>query len=113
ALTEADGKLQLIPSGIVRELERGAGIAPLAETDFEAVTKVPGESSLYREDEGVPMEVGKVYAIRSRRFYHFTGATCSLYGKLTPISADTDSGVLRFVIVRNPNCNDRSMISSK
>jgi hypothetical protein len=60
----------------------------------------------------VAVEVGQVYAIRSRRFSQY-GGPCALYGKLSPISIDPEEGVLRFEIVRNPNCNDRSMVPSK
>lgn len=113
ALMESAGKLQLVPAGISKDLANGAGIAALPEGTFESVTKVPGKADLYKESEAVLMEAGKVYAIRSRRFFGFAGENCTLYGILAPIEIDAEGGILRFEIMRNPNCHDRSMVPPK
>lgn len=113
ALTESAGKLQLIPSGVIKDLASGAAIALLADGNFGAINKVPGDANLYKESEAVTLEAGKVYAIRSRRFFGLGGSNCVLYGKLAPIEIDTEAGELRFEIIRNPNCNDRSMVPPK
>lgn len=112
-LTESDGRLQLSPAGVHKELNSGAGIAPLAEYDFESVKSVPARASRYTDSEPVDLEVGRVYAVRSRRYFGYLGESCFQYGKLAPIEIDNDAGVLRFEIIRNPNCNDRSMIPPK
>lgn len=113
ALIEADGQLKLMPAGVLPDLDNGAGISLLPGETFESVTKVPGDRSLYQESTAVALEAGQVYALRSRSYFAFGGQGCSLYGKLSPISIDLESGVLRFEVVRNPNCNDRSMVPPK
>jgi hypothetical protein len=113
ALKEMDGRLVLIPAGVLRDLEGGAGIAPLPNETFETLDKIPGDPALYQDSTAVTLEAGRVYAVRSRRYYAFGGQSCSRYGKLSPVSIDDEEGILRFEIVRNPNCNDRSMIPPK
>jgi len=112
-LTESDGKLYLSPAGIIKDLGLGSGIAPLPGETFESVTKVPGAAARYQDTTSVALEEGVVYAVRSRRYYGLVGESCVLYGKLAPIDIDHAAGVLRFEIIRNPNCNDRSMIPPK
>lgn len=112
-LTESNGKLHLSPSGVVKDLVMGAGIAPLTGVTFESVTKVPGAAARYQDTASVPLEEGMVYAVRSRRYFGIAGESCVSYGKLAPIEIDHAAGVLRFEIIRNPNCNDRSMIPPK
>jgi hypothetical protein len=113
ALIEADGQLMLMPAGALRDLSNGAAIGLLEGETFESVTKVPGDPSRYQDSVAVPLEAGHAYAVRSRHYYAYGGQACSLYGKLSPISIDLAKGELRFEVVRNPNCNDRSMIPPK
>lgn len=113
ALIDGEGTLQLIPAGINKELASGAGIALLDEGDFDEVKRVPGDPSRYKDAEAVPLELGRVYAVRSRSYYAYTGENCMLYGKLAPVEIDLDEGELRFEIIRNPNCNDRSLVPPK
>lgn len=112
-LTESNGVLQLSPSGVIKDLGAGAGIAPLIGETFESVTKVPGNVSRYQDTAAVTLEPGRVYAVRSRRYFGYTGESCVLYGKLSPIEIDNEAGILRFEIIRNPNCNNRSMLPPK
>ncbi len=114
ALVESDGRLMLMPAGFVRDLDIGAGIALLDKGEtFESVTKVPGDPAKYHESELVALEAGRIYAVRSRRYYGYGGQSCSLYGKLSPITLDEAGGILRFEFMRNPNCSDRSMVPPK
>lgn len=109
ALVEDNGRLMLMPAGVRRELQNGAGVGLLAGESFEGVTKVPGDRAMYQDSVSVPLESGRVYALRSRTFY-YGSQPCSLYGKLSPITIDAAAGELSFEVVRNPNCNDRSMV---
>lgn len=113
ALVEEDGEFLLMPAGVLKGLENGAGIAPLPDEAFDALTKVPGSRDLYNETESVAVVVGQAYAVRSRNYFGFAGQRCSSYGKLRPISVNQEEGILRFEVIRNPNCNDRSMVPPK
>jgi len=114
ALLEGDDELILLPAGALTDLgATGAGILTLSELDFEGVTKVPGGRDTYLESDPVTAEVGRLYALRSRRYYGIIGQDCHLYGLLRPISIDLAEGILRFEVIRNPNCNDRSMVPPK
>lgn len=114
ALRERDGQLFLMPAGVMKNLDLGSGIAHRPNESFESLTKIPGNPEVYTFSEFVEIEEGEVYALRSRRFYGgFSGQSCFLYGKLRPISLDQTEGILRFEIITNPNCNDRSMIPPK
>jgi hypothetical protein len=113
ALLEEGGALKLMPSGAIKGLDSSAGIAPLAGKAFDDVTTLPSDTALYKRTSAVALESGVVYAVRSRRYYPYSGAACSMFAKLEPVTIDAAKGELRFRIVRNPNCNDRSMVPPK
>lgn len=111
ALAEQAGVLSLLPAGAIAELrDSNSGIARLPGENFDSIERVPRDNSVYQDTAAVPLEAGMVYAIRSRRFHAYGGQVCNLYGKLTPVSIDEEAGILRFAIVRNPDCNDTSMV---
>jgi hypothetical protein len=114
ALTEVGGRLSLLPAGAIAELgDTRSGIARLPGAVFESVTEVPRDRSLYQDTVPVELEAGMVYAVRSRHYYLYAGQNCSSYGILTPISINEEDGTLRFAFMRNPNCNDISMVPPK
>jgi hypothetical protein len=113
ALTEVGGRLALLPAGAIAELgDTRSGIARLPGAVFESVTEVPRNRSLYQDTVPVELEAGMVYAVRSRHYY-LVSQNCSSYGILTPITINEDEGTLRFAFMRNPNCNDISMVPPK
>jgi hypothetical protein len=108
ALIESEGGLELLPAGAFLGLANGAGIGLLPGADFESLDKVPGDRASYQDTAAVALGAGQVYALRSR-----TSSGCAFYGKLRPIDLDLAEGRLRFEVVRNINCNDRSMVPPK
>jgi hypothetical protein len=111
AVTESNGQVLLTPAGTFQGVESVAGIARIEGETFESLTRAPSDTAVYRRREGVAMEVGRVYAVRSRR-YSLYGQGCVRFGKLSPIAVDKDAGVLWVELLRNPNCNDRSLVPS-
>lgn len=113
ALVEEEGALKLMPSGAIKGLDSSAGIAPLPGRGFDELKELPGDTARYKRTSAVALEPGMVYAIRSRRYYPYSGAACSSFAKLEPVRIDAANGELLFRIVSNPNCNDRSMVPPK
>jgi hypothetical protein len=109
ALTDADGGLALVPASAFAGLESRSRIGVVPSSLLEDVTQAPRDSASYTV-EPVPVRAGDVYIVRSRR------ATCGgfssgyRYGKLRPIAIDEAAGTLRFEIVVNPFCDNRSFV---
>jgi hypothetical protein len=108
ALAEQDGEFVILPQSVVPGLESRAGIAPVSETTLDQVLEAPAEADLFQQ-EALEIEIGQVYVLRSRR------TSCELgsgvyYGKMKALALDEASGTFKLEIVRNPYCNDRSLI---
>lgn len=101
ALSESDGALVLVPASAF-EGQGDARIVVEPERSFAEVTEAPDDDDAY-EDAAVPVEMGSVYIVRSRRL-----SSCVFFSKLQPIEVDAEAGIVRFEYVLNPNCNGRS-----
>lgn len=109
-LTEKDGRLHLTPPGAFKGLEVSAGIAVVEGSTFEDLAEAPRDTTQYRRTAGVPVEVGDLYVVRTRRY---GSLGCVSYGKFEVLEADEEEGALRFRVIRNPQCNDRALIPPK
>src|SRR5690606_8921461 len=109
ALLDGNGQLLLAPASSFQGLESRARIAVLPDTALDAVTSASRDTADYTA-QPVPVVAGNVYIVRSRR------AQCSAlrnghnYAKLRAVEIDVAAGRLKFEIVRNPLCDDRSFI---
>jgi hypothetical protein len=103
------GGLVLIPPRALG-VDAGAGIAPLPDETFDAVREAPGDTSAYVTTEPVPVEVGRLYVIRTNQGIGQFGRRCTWYAKMEPLEADPVLGILRFRLDSNPLCNDRDLI---
>ena len=110
ALTDANGTLAMVPASAFQGLDSKAGIATIGHRVLEEVQSAPSDSTLFVRT-AVPMELGNVYVIRTRRV-DCGGITGVRYGKFEPIEIDVPNGVLRFRSIVNPFCNNRSLIPS-
>lgn len=108
-LIDGNGTLSLLPASAFG-LDTKSGIATIGNRVLEEVTSAPSDSTLYVRT-AVPMQVGNVYVLRTRRV-DCGGITGVRYAKFEPISVDFPSGILRLRTVVNPFCNNRSLVPS-
>lgn len=86
----------------------GAGITLPLETSFADLIEAPGRTS-FITDSVVAVQVGAVYAARSRRQVGQFSA-CENYAKIQPIEVDVAQGRTRLVIVSNHRCSDPRLV---
>jgi hypothetical protein len=110
ALTDASGTLSLVPASAFQGLDSRAAIATIGNRVLEEVRTAPGDSAVYSR-AAVPMQLGTVYVIRTRRVDCGFG-TGVRYGKFEPIEINAAAGTLRLRAIVNPICNNRSLIPS-
>lgn len=108
ALSEDASGLVLVPAAAFDGLDSRARIATIDNVSFEDLDQAPRDTTEYTA-QPVPVRAGEVYVIRSRR------AGCGFtsgyrYAKLEPVEIDVAAGILRFAIIRNPICDDRSFV---
>lgn len=108
-----DGALVLLLPGAVGIAGTKAGIAPMEALSFEEVRTAPSDTARYYTDRPVPVELGKVYVIRTRQQSGYYGQRCVYYGKFQPLEQDPVAGTLSFMFDVSPVCNDRKLYPPK
>ena len=108
-LDTEDGKLVLLAPEAVGVVGSKARIAPMGDVEFEEVRKAPSDSTRYVADEGVPVELGHVYVIRTRQQSGYYGQSCVYYGKFEVLEEDPVFGTIAFLFDVSPVCNDRKL----
>lgn len=108
ALADESGGLVLLPASVIPGIDSRARIALLQGRDFDTLEEAPRDTTLYSAI-AVLVRGDAVYVIRSRR------ANCGFstgfrYAKVKPVEIDVARGTLRFAVVRNPFCDDRSFV---
>lgn len=108
-LIDEGSGLSLVPAGALTGLESNrARLAVLEGRDFETLEEAPSDTTRYSAGP-VPLRLGVVYVLRTRK------GPCGLtsgyrYAKLKPLAIDVARGTFRFVVTRNPYCDDRSLV---
>jgi hypothetical protein len=112
AVRVQDGELVLVPAGALGiDVRTLPAITPaIAGETIETLREAPGQSTFIR-DRAVAMQVGAVYAARSREFlgsdFSIGGVVpCTQFAKMEPIEVDVAAGILRIYIITNENCSD-------
>lgn len=82
-----------------------AGVAALSGQTFTEAAKAPSDTAKYIHT-AVPITVGLVYVVRTRKVTDAYGNTCSHYAKMEPLDVDATQGIVRFIFDVNPNCGD-------
>lgn len=110
ALAEQDGQFVMLPLSATETGDTLAALATIGDVPLDEVTEAPERSAFVMTP--VPIEVGTVYVLRSRRerCSQFTSLTGPRYGKLEAIAVDAEQGTFEFAIVVNPQCNDRALV---
>jgi len=112
-LDTKDGNLVLLPPEAVGVTGSSARIAPMGAVDFAEVRRAPADTTKYVGDEGVPVEVGHVYVIRTRQRAGLYGQRCVYYGKFEPLEKNVAAGTMSFVFDASPVCNSRKLFPPK
>ena len=107
AVDTRDGKLVLLPPGAL-DVVNEARVTVIEGVSFDDVVEAPADTSLYSSDQPVLLELGNVYAVRTREQRTSFGV-CSLYAKIEPLILDQEVGSVTFVYDYNPRCDDRRL----
>ena len=110
--TQEDELVFLLPEAVGITGSR-ARILPLGDVEFEEVRKAPSDTTGYIATEPVPVEVGHVYIIQTRRQSGAYGQSCVYYGKFEPLEQDPVAGTLSFLFDVSPVCNSRKLYPPK
>jgi hypothetical protein len=113
AVDTQNGGLVFVPPGAIGVTGSTARIAPMGDMPYDEIRKAPRDTTLYIGDRVVPVEVGQLYVIRTRQKIGSWGTRCVYYGKMEPLSADPETGILTFQYDVSPVCNDRKLIPPK
>ncbi len=113
ALDTWDGELVFLPPGAIGVDNSTAGIAPMGSMDFQDLKRAPRDTTLYVRSDPVPVDVGDLYVIRSRRAPGSFGSICNYYGKLVPLAIDPQEQTVTFYFDMSPVCNDRKLTPTK
>lgn len=102
-----DGSATLWPRGAVVEDGTDAGLRPL-DVPFDALDEAPEFGYVTRDS--LPVAVGDVFAVRSRRDPVYGSIRCRRFGKIEVLSIDSAEGTLTFEYLINPNCERRFLV---
>jgi hypothetical protein len=110
AVAEQNGEFVFVPAGNFPGITSRAAISTTTSATLEALTRAPGDTSAYSRLP-VVLRPGTVYAVRSRLASCLSiGTAGTFYAKFQVISIDAAAGAVRLAAVRNPYCNNRSLI---
>lgn len=108
-LLEEEGQLVLVPAVAFAGLTSRARVAYLENQDFATLVRAPGDSASYSAAP-VPVRLGGVYVLRSRRTSCQFFGSGSMYAKIEVVEVDAAEGHISFRSIRNPNCGDRALV---
>lgn len=107
-LVDQPGGLALAPAGALDGLTARARIGVIEGRAFLDVREAPRDTAAYGTSPQ-PLRTGVVYVMRSRRSN--CGFTTGVrYAKLQLLELDQARGTASMAIVRNPYCDDRSLV---
>lgn len=104
-----DGGMVLVTPTAVG-LDTRAAIAPIDGETFESIRVAPADTAAYIRAEPVPMELGRLYVIRTNQQSGQFGQACTYFGKLEPLAIDVVGGTFEFRYDSNPICNSRDLV---
>jgi hypothetical protein len=107
AFAMLDGVSVWLPRGFFEGLEVTSGVTMLEGT-FDSIRFVPRDKEDYEDQEAVPIDVGAVYAVRSRNDPG-RSIPCKIFGKIEVLSIMGDPARMRFRVYWNRNCDDTNV----
>ena len=103
------GQLVFLPPGAL-DIESATLVFPMPGAAFDDVLRAPKDTTLYTRDLPLPVDMGTVYVLRTRRGPNRFGLLCSLYGKFQPVAIDPARETVRFAYDVNRICDDRALV---
>jgi hypothetical protein len=113
AIDTRDGDLVFLPPEAIGVRKSEAAIVAMGDMAYEDLKKAPRDTTLYVSDQPVPVNVGELYVIRSRKASGTYGSSCSYFGKFVPLAKDIEAGSISLMFDMSPVCNDRKLIPPK
>lgn len=105
-----EGKFAWLPAGALGIVSQSALATLDGDQTFESATSAPADTAAYVSDAPVPITVGQIYVIRTRRHPGLWGTQCTYYGKIEPLEANVADGVVVFKFDVSGACNSRSLV---
>lgn len=109
AVDVRNGAFVWLPPGALGIVSQSA-VATLEGETFASADQAPGDPDDYVSDAALPLTVGAVYAVRTRRHPGLFGSQCNYYGKIEPLEADTAAGTVVFQFDVSGACNSRDLV---
>lgn len=106
AVRVRDGVLQFVPAGALGSTLRPGITQPITGTGFHDLAAAP-PSREFLTDEGVPVQEGALYVVRSRERSVF--GACVQYSKIEVISLQLEPVRITLRIASNANCYDQRL----
>lgn len=109
AIDYREGQFVWLPAGALGVVSEAA-IGVLENETFLGAEKAPGDTLRYVRDEGLPIRLGEVYVVRTRRSAGAFGSRCSYYGKVEALDLDSEARAVTFQFDVSPVCNSRDLV---
>ena len=90
-------------------VESDAALLELPNENFDDIEDAPEDDDLYIGDQAVPVNLGSLYVVRTRRLRSNYGQLCNHYAKMVPLDVDPEERSVVFVFDTNGICNSRKM----
>lgn len=103
-----DGSATLWPRAAIVGDGEDAGLR-LVDVPFDEFNEAPEVG--YTTRESLPVSVGDVFAVRSRRDPVYGSIRCRRFGKIEVLAIDAAEGTLTFEFLINPNCERRFLVA--
>jgi len=110
AVRERNGVLQFVPAGAIGSMFRPGITQPITGVGFHGLEEAPRGTGEFVTTEGVPIQPGAVYVVRSREGLGF--GACVQFSKIEVLSLATDPVRVRMRLATNANCYDTRLPTS-
>lgn len=109
AVDTRQGRIVMLPAAALG-VDSRAAVVRMPDVTYDELLEAPADTTLYIQDQPVPVELGSVYVIRTHRSAGSFGSRCFYYAKMQPVSTDAGAGTYTFFYDGARVCNDRSLI---
>lgn len=109
AVDTRGGQIVMLPASVLG-VDSRAAVVPIPGQSYEELVEAPADTALYIHDRPVPVELGTVYVVRTRRTVGSFSSRCFYYAKMQPLSTDVEAGTFTFFYDAARVCNDRRLI---
>lgn len=108
AVDVENGGAVFLPPGFFG-VESDAALVELPGESFDEIENAPEDDDVYVGDRAVPVNLGNLYVVRTRRLVSNYGQLCNHFVKMVPLDVDPVERSVVFVFDTNGICNSRKM----